>query len=99
LRADLVQQGLKHGAIELRAEKPGNVFVGAADLVARVHEAIQLTELEFYSAAHLPRLQDRAVLSDDVQSVLDIALVIVGQVEDEKILEVKARFHMDNPCS
>jgi hypothetical protein len=55
--------------------------------------------LEFDGTTHLPPLQDGAVLSDDIQSVFDIALVIVRKVEDEKIFEVEARFHMNSPCS
>lgn len=65
------------------------MLVGRRGTLVFVDEFRQIAELEFHAGAH-DVLRHRVGASiDDRLAVLDAALVVVGQVKDEQIPEIK----------
>jgi hypothetical protein len=56
-------------------------------------ESIEISKLKFDGRTDTMLVDDVCVPADDLQSVLDRALVIVRQVEDEQIAEIETCFH------
>ena len=62
-----------------------------ADVVAvakvLVDEAVEIAELQLDGGAHVVEPRDPAVLADDLQTALEAALVVAGNLQHEEILE------------
>jgi hypothetical protein len=57
--------------------------------MCRVNETVELPELKFEPGADFVLAHHPAHLSDDFETVLDAALVVVSKIEDEKVLETE----------
>jgi hypothetical protein len=61
--------------------------------VAGVDKGIELAELELEDSPDTLPAHYLADLADDAESVLDTALVVIGQVEDEQVAEIEVLVH------
>jgi hypothetical protein len=61
--------------------------------VRRVDERVEVAELELQDAAHAMAPSVLTHRRNDLTAVLDLALVIVSEVEDEQVPKVKLVFH------
>jgi hypothetical protein len=58
-------------------------------MVVLVDKGVELSELEFQRRTGTPVLDDLGEGTNDIQSVLDITLVVVGHVQDKEIFKIK----------
>ncbi len=85
--ADLGDQGGVLLPVQRRGQEARNVLDVLAVPKSRVDEMGQVAELELERGAHAVFPGDAAHALDNVEAVVQVALVIVGQVVDKQVLE------------
>ena len=76
-----------------RRKKARDVLVGAVARVARMDEAVEIAELELDRRAHAMFVHHLRMAADDLQAMLDRALMVVGEIEHEQIAKIETCFH------
>ena len=93
LGAHGVEQGLEIGRLELGREETLDVFIVAPLAVGGVDEAVELAELEFHGGSYAVLARHGGGGADHRLAVIDAALVVVGEVEDDQALEIEFVFN------
>ena len=74
--------------VQASREEAGDMLVVAVLVMRRMNKCVQITELKLERGAHTAALRNLPAFANYASRVFEIALMVVGQVEDEQVVEV-----------
>ena len=70
-------------------KEAGDVFIAASALVRRMYKAVELAELKLEHPPYFVLSGNLTNAFDNLQSVLNASLMIVGEVKHKQVVEFK----------